>query len=154
MVKIRLDEFIVAAKAATYAGEGSPVPSCRPGSHDFAHSQGPWSYLDSYFGGTDFAGQETVWYKNKPVWAMNYYGTIMDPSRLDAQRAGTVIKAALSALYQRERRFLGGWTYDHEFGRYTDQSQGTFERFTGREAIHVDDLSAFQLHYHGGKITA
>ncbi|ASY62409.1 hypothetical protein SJ05684_c09500 [Sinorhizobium sojae CCBAU 05684] len=38
-----------------------------PGSHDLAHERGSWRYLYSYFGGTDFAGQETVWHDGEPI---------------------------------------------------------------------------------------
>ena len=38
---------------------------------------GPFAYLDSYFGGTDFIGQEVVYFEGQPTWAMNYYGYIV-----------------------------------------------------------------------------
>lgn len=63
----QLDEFIVKAKAATYVGGGVKSPSCRPGSHDLQFRRGPFSYLDSYFGNADFAGQEVVYYEGTPV---------------------------------------------------------------------------------------
>ncbi len=62
-----LEDFIVAAKAACYAGDGAPAEPSRPGAHDLCHRAGPWSYRDSYFGGTDFAGQEVVWRDDVPV---------------------------------------------------------------------------------------
>jgi hypothetical protein len=92
-----LDAFIVRAKAVTYVGGGVKVAPSRPGSHDLTFAGGDWSYRDSYFGGTDFLGQETVWLKGEPVWAMNYYGYILRPELIDAVRAGSTIKAAFSA---------------------------------------------------------
>lgn len=79
-----LDQFIVQAKAATYVGNGNKTISCRIGSHDLKFQKGPFSYLDSYFGGTDFIGQEVVYYEETPVWAMNYYGRIVYPSYITA----------------------------------------------------------------------
>ena len=67
-----LNAVIVKAKTATYVGGGGKAPACRTGSHDLAWSEGEWRYLDSYFGGTDFLGQEVVWRGSEPVWAMNY----------------------------------------------------------------------------------
>ena len=72
-----LEDFIIRAKAATYAGDGAPAVSCRPGSHDLSFEDGDFHYLDSYFGGTDFSGQEVVWQDGRPVWAMGYHGRVL-----------------------------------------------------------------------------
>jgi len=62
-----LHSFIIRAKAATYVGGGAKIPACRPASHDLQFVDEDWSYLDSYFGGTDFIGEETIWHAGKPV---------------------------------------------------------------------------------------
>ena len=108
-----LHDFIVRAKAATYVGDGQPAPSCRPGSHDLKFANGDWSYLDSYFGGRDFIGEEVVYYNGKPVWAMNYYGRILRADLITPSQAWQVIKASLSKMYL-EGRFLGGFEHQHD----------------------------------------
>ena len=75
MTADEINAAVVRAKAATYVGGGEKVPACRPGSHDLSWAEGEWRYLDSYFGGTDFLGQEVLWRRHDPVWAMSYYGT-------------------------------------------------------------------------------
>lgn len=106
-----LEQFIVEAKAACYVGGKAAEPKAsRTGAHDLSYVRGAFRYLDSYFGGTDFLGQEVVWKNEEPIWALNYYGRILDPERIDGERAGNIIKKALVALYQ-EGRFLGGFTY-------------------------------------------
>ena len=146
-----LEAFIVRAKARTYVGGGATRAPSRPGAHDIGYAEGEWSYLDSYFGGTDFVGQEVVWHAGVPVWAMNYYGRILDPGRIDAARAGGVIKAALSAMYA-EGRFLGGFEWQTPDGLYRDASNGDYRSFTGREGIFVDGVEAYRLDYAGGLI--
>ena len=148
-----VERFIVVAKSQSYVAGGLERSSSRPVSHDIGYENGAWRYLDSYFRGTDFAGQETIWRDDEPVWAMNYYGTVLRTDLIDARRAGAVIQAALGALYGNEQRFLGGWNYAHHFGDYADQSDGDFRRFTGFETITVGGLVAYRLHYHGGLIT-
>ena len=106
----QLTTFIVRAKAATYVGSGTKSLSHRPGSHDLEFHEGEYSYLDSYFGGTDFLGQEVVYYKDKPVWAMNYYGRVLKPAIITAAEAGQMIKESLSRMYE-EGRFLGGFEH-------------------------------------------
>ena len=146
-----LHAFIVRAKAATYVGGGAKAPSSRAGSHDLQFVDGDWQYLDSYFGGTDFLGQETIWYAGNPVWAMNYYGFILRPELITPSQAGQMIKASLSRMYA-EHRFLGGFQHVEGEFTYFDTSEGEFQRFTGREWIERDGIKAYELVYHGGMI--
>jgi hypothetical protein len=147
----QLNAFIVRAKAATYVGGGAKSPSHRPGSHDLQFHEGAFSYLDSYFGGTDFLGQEVVYYEGKPVWAMNYYGRILEPSMITAADAGQIIQESLSKMYQ-EGRFLGGFEHTTEIGTYVDASEGDVASFTGREWIVRDNVKVYELAYHGGLV--
>lgn len=148
-----LNTAIVAAKAATYVGGGDPVAPSRRGAHEIAWAHGDWRYLDSYFGGTDFLGQEVLWFRDEPIWVMNYYGYILKPQLIDGARAGATIKPALSALY-REGRFLGGFEWVGPHGRYVDTNRGGPAQFHGREVIVVDGLEAYALDYFGGLVKA
>ncbi|MBN2116947.1 MAG: hypothetical protein JW730_10260 [Anaerolineales bacterium] len=146
-----LEAFIVHAKAATYVGNGEHTTSCRPGSHDLRCADGEWTYLDSYFGGTDFIGEEVVYFAGKPVWAMNYYGRILRTDLLTAAQAGQMIKASLSRMY-REDRFLGGFEHTENDLTYVDTSEGKADSFHGREFIRRGQEVAYELVYHGGLI--
>jgi hypothetical protein len=147
----RLNDFIVRAKAATYIGNGQPAGSSRPGSHDLVFTAGEWSYRDSYFGGRDFIGEEVVFLGGNPMWAMNYYGRILDGERISPQQAGEVIKTSLSRLYS-EGRFLGGFEYRHGQFTYVDTNEGNVTSFQGRETIRRDGAAVYELVYHGGLI--
>lgn len=52
------------------------MPS-KPNSKDHRYSEGEYTYTDSYIGNEYFAGEEAVWSKELPVYAMNYYGQIL-----------------------------------------------------------------------------
>ncbi|NLR95726.1 hypothetical protein HGP17_02615 [Rhizobium sp. P38BS-XIX] len=147
-----LNDFIVVAKAETYVGDGERLASCRSGSHDIGYVSGRWRYLDSYFGGRNFAGQELVWHDDEPVWAMNYFGHIIEPDLIDGTRAGMVIKSALLRLYLDEKRFLGGFEFEHAYGLYVDENIGDCHDFSGYEAIVVSERRAYELDYRGGLI--
>jgi len=146
-----LNAFIVRAKAATYVGGGEHVESYRLGSHDLRFTDGKWSYLDSYFGGTDFIGEEVIYFKSKPVWAMNYYGYILRNDLLTAAEAGQMIKASLSRMYK-ENRFLGNFEYTENDLTYIDTNIGNAEHFHGKEFIRRGQEVAYELVYHGGLI--
>jgi hypothetical protein len=144
-----LSAFIVRAKAATYVGDGAHVTPSRSGSHDLRFLDGKWAYQDSYFGGTDFIGEEVVYYAEKPVWAMNYYGRILRDDLLTAAQAGQMIKAGLSRMYK-EGRFLGGFEHTENDLSYVDSSEGSADCFHGREFIRRGQEIAYELIYHGG----
>jgi len=146
-----LHDFIVRAKAATYVGEGKPAPACRSGSHDLEFKDGDWAYLDSYFGGRDFIGEEVVYYRGKPVWAMNYYGQILRSDLITPSQAGQVIKASLSKMYT-EGRFLGGFENHQQDFIYHDNSEGSVICLRGCETISRQGEIAYELFYHGGLI--
>ena len=147
----QLNTFIVRAKGATYVGGGTKSLSRRPGSHDLEFQDGAFAYLDTYFGGADFIGQEAVWFEGQPVWAMNYYGRILEPSLITAAEAGQMIQKSLSALYQ-QGRFLGGFEHTLDQDTYVDTNEGDTASFTGKEWITRNGVRVYELVYHGGLI--
>jgi Domain of unknown function (DUF5680) len=147
----KLHTFIVTAKTRTYAGSGTASLSYRPRSHDLQFHEGDFSYLDSYFGGTDFIGQEVVYVQGQAVWAMNYYGRILEPDLINSSEAGKIIKESLTELYKLER-FLGGFEHSTSLGTYTDTNEGTVASFAGREWITRATTKVYELFYHGGLI--
>jgi hypothetical protein len=87
-----LHNFIVRAKQSTYAGSGPQLLPYRLGSRDLQFREGEWSYHDSYLGESDFIGQEVVYYQQRVVWAMNYFGRILKPEHITSAEAGKMIK--------------------------------------------------------------
>lgn len=146
-----LYDFIVKAKANSYVARAPKCESSRAGSHDIRFEEGPFSYLDSYFGGTDFLGQEVVYFEGKPVWAMNYYGRIIRPATYNAEMAGNAVMASLANLYQ-TGHFLGDSVNETPWGTYHDTNLGDVEHFKGYEWIVFDGKKVYELHYHGGLI--
>ena len=146
-----LHSFIVQAKSTTYVGNGEHVKSCRPNSHDLEFRSGDYYYLDSYFGGTDFLGEEVVYFNNQPVWAENYYGKILEPHMITAAEAGKMIKISLSVMYA-EQRFLGAFQHIEDNLTYFDTNEGDYQHFRGLEWIEKDGIRVYELFYHGGMV--
>lgn len=143
--------FAIAAKKVTYVGNGNFSESSSTGSHDLVYEQGHYRYRDSYFGGTDFLGQEVIWHDNEPVWAMNYFGYILRTDLITPTQAGDTLKAALS-LPNSQGRLLDNFEWSNQHGVYRIASHGTITHFSGRESITVDGVLAYALDYHGGLI--
>ena len=147
----QLEAFIVTAKAATYVGDGASTEPSRAQSKDLVFEDGDFAYRDSYFGGADFIGEEIVWRRGEPVWAMNYYGYILEPEKLSDEESGKVLKESLSKLYE-EGRFLGGFRHQTELGLYVDTNEGDLTSFHGLEWTERDGKRLYELRYHGGLI--
>ena len=154
MLELSLEElnvFIVKAKANSYIGRAEKSLPSRLGSHDIQFREADYQYLDSYFGGTDFLGQEVVYLKNEPIWAMNYYGKILEPASYDGEKAGNAIIESLSKLYKKGQ-FLGEFSNETLWGKYTDTNKGDVSSFTGYEWIDFGGKKVYELYYHGGLI--
>jgi len=147
----QLEAFIITAKAATYAGNGKKAEPTRPGSIDLSYEDGDLLYRDSYFGTGDFIGEEVVWHRGEPIWAMNYYGYILVPEELSAEESGKVIKESLTALYS-EGRFLSGFKHQTSLGIYIDTNVGDVSNFHGLEWTERGGERLYELRYHGGLI--
>ena len=144
-----LRAFIAEAKRATYAAgvEGEAGP--RPGTKDIPYAKDGWSYLDSYYGGIDFLGQEAVWFQGRPVWGMNYYGrTDITLSGSDLPR---FLKAALLAM-PTEAPYRGPALHVEGDYEYRCRWKGSLADFSGEEEILYLGMQAYKLAFHGGTI--
>ncbi len=146
-----LHQFAIKAKKACYVGNGQPVSPSRLASHDLAFADGEWSYRDSYFGGTDFLGQEVIWFGSEATWVMNYYGFILRPDLITPTQAGDTLKQALSSP-DSQARLLDNLSFDGPHGRYTITSKGYIDHFSGQESISVNGVITYVLDYHGGLV--
>jgi len=63
--------------ATSHAAQKGKVSSSRKYSKDLAFEENDYHYLDSYFGEKDFSGEEIVYFKELPIWSMNYYGKMI-----------------------------------------------------------------------------
>jgi hypothetical protein len=144
-----LEQFIVRAKQATYVGNGQELLPYRLGSKDLQFKGGDFVYHDSYLGESDFIGQEIVYYRRQSVWGQNYFGWILQPSKITSAQAGKMIKKSLSQLYN-EGRFLGGFEYRDNALHYVDTNAGNTLSFHGIEYIYLGEELVYKLAYHGG----
>jgi hypothetical protein len=174
MDELELKRFLVRAKRSTYASGAPGGPSPRSGAQDLPYEEGALRYLDSYYGGIQFLGQETVWLSGTPIWGMNYWGENIDAAlaalssgsgQADLQSSeergmppfemSVFLKEALMAVGE-EAPFRGPWELKRRFGSseaaYRCHWAGDISGFTGEETIAVDDRAIYRLFFHGGAI--
>lgn len=142
----RIIPFLIRAEKATYAGNGSKTVACRPNSHDLPYREEDLYYYDTYLGGSCFTGEEAVWIKEVPYWAMNYSGRLLNPSF-----SFGFLKEALLHISP-EKPFRGPDYYQNGKFVYKCTSSGSFDWFQGYEEIFYLDDKIYECCLHGGLI--
>ena len=150
---VELKTFLIRAHHNTFANAAvKKADSLRPASQDYHFEEGDFSYHDTYFGGTHFVGEEVIYYKSKPVWAMNYYGSPVhegvSESDIDAMLRPALMQQPWDKLPVRgPERFV---EEDREY-RMNLQS-GDLQRFVAEEQILLNGEVIYRCSIHGGLI--
>jgi transcriptional regulator with XRE-family HTH domain len=139
-------DFLIHAKRSTYAAKGAECSPTRLDSHDLEYRDGDYFYYDTYLGGDKFCGEEAVWYKNVPIWCMNYIGRLLDDNF-----SGDFLKEAL-LLVPKESPYRGPNLYQNGDYLYHCSVTGEFEWYQGKEEIFCKNQKIYECIFHGGMI--
>lgn len=147
----KLCTFLVKAKKATYASQGeSNEKVLEDGAKEFAYEEGIFKYRDRYYGFNPFAGEEVVWNNGKSVWAMNYYGRIVDVY-ISPKEIYAFLKKALRRV-EKELPYRGPVRLKDGKFEYFNESEGGIDKFVGEEIIRYNTKEVYKLQYHGGSV--
>ncbi|MDD5936913.1 MAG: DUF5680 domain-containing protein [Clostridiales bacterium] len=140
----QLIEFKLEAIKNTYAGNANQCSSSRLESHDYSYEKGEFKYYDTWLGGEKFSGEEAIWKENIPVYAMNYFGRVLD-ERFSGQFLHEVLSVATMELPYRGPEL-------YQAGEYTYKTKviGDITWFQGYEEIYCGEIKVYECYYHGG----
>lgn len=128
-----LCKFLVKAKTSTYASGEDTLKTIEPdNSTSLYFEENDWKYHDNYFGGEPFGGREIVFYKNKPVYMMVYYGHVEES--IDFKKVYTVLQGALRQTPE-AKPYRGPEKYVEAELEYNNSSEGEVNNFSGKEII-------------------
>ena len=151
---IDLQNFLIEAKKETYAnGTAEKVNPTRRGSSDYEYKNDKYSYHDTYFGGTDFQGQEVVYQQDDtPIWGMIYYGRTLDES-LSEEAMDNALRPALMQVGEDDTiPVRGPKEFENQGYKYTFEVTGDLTNFEGEETIEKEGKKIYTLKCHGGMI--
>lgn len=151
---IDLQNFLIEAKKETYAnGTAEKVNPTRRGSSDYEYKNDKYSYHDTYFGGTDFQGQEVVYQQDDtPIWGMIYYGRTLDES-LSEEAMDNALRPALMQVGEDDTiPVRGPKEFENQGYKYTFEVIGDLTNFEGEETIEKEGKKIYTLKCHGGMI--
>ena len=151
---IDLQNFLIEAKKETYAnGTAEKVNPTRRGSSDYEYKNDKYSYHDTYFGGTDFQGQEVVYQQDDtPIWGMIYYGRTLDES-LSEEAMDNALRPALMRVGEDDTiPVRGPKEFENQGYKYTFEVTGDLTNFEGEETIEKEGKKIYTLKCYGGMI--
>lgn len=147
MTKKLLEEFLLKARTKTYAGDSGGVRAALDGSKQLEYKDGDWLYRDIYYLGNGvFPGLETVYFRNKPVWSMSYFGNFRD---MTEEQADSMLRHALLDNWEVTRTYRA---LEKDYGefKYVCRGQGTIDELSGEEEIYIGKKRAYFFYYAGG----
>src|SRR5690348_5162661 len=130
--KHKLIKFLLTARTKTYAGAGGKVTPLLTGSTQLEYSEANWLYRDIYnIGNGKFIGLETIYFENKPVWSMSYYGNF---EKMTEEEADKILRKALQDKWDKVRLW-NNVRYTVDNYKYTNEGSGSADEFNGSEKI-------------------
>lgn len=149
-----LRSFLFKTNQNGYAGGAKEVAPQRPGFHEIEYKEGDWYFRDSYAGHYFAPGQEVVYLKDNPVWAMAYAGGMTfdkhGDNKLD-KLTYTFLRKALLAM-DPKMPFRGPEHFEEGDFCYYSELTGDIDDFAGNEYIEFKGEVVFSQNFIGGLI--
>ena len=148
-----LERFLFDANKNGYAGDGKEVnPPQRPGFSELEYKDGDWLMHDSYAGHFFAPGQEVVYYKDKPVWAMAYAGGMKFEYHGNEDVTHKTFVFLKKALLEMDpaKPFRGPEKFSEGEFKYLSSVSGSTENFFGNEKIFLNKELVFEQNFIGG----
>lgn len=160
MMKIdinKLNKFLFDANKNGYAGGGNEFSLAqRPGFDEIEYKKGDWLFHDSYSGHYFAPGQEIVYFKNNPVWAMAYAGGMKfayHGKKEFTHDTFIFLKKALMAM-DPKKPFRGPEKFAEVDWKYISKVKGETKDFSGNEKIYHQNKLVFEQNFIGGVIVS
>jgi len=145
-----LKEFLIASNKAGYAGGEEKKWIKEPdGSTTIPFEKGLWKSHDNFFGGEPYGGRTIVFFEDKPVWIMVYYGRVEEG--IEPKPLYGILRNALAQMPE-DYPFRGPKEYKEGEYAYTNSWQGEVDNFSGEEQITKAGILIYKANYIGGLV--
>lgn len=145
----QLKDFLVLAKTSTYAaGDSAKKIKNNDFSTTLVFENNDWKYHDNYFGGEPYGGREIVFYKNKPIWMMVYYGAVTN-QKIEVSKIYNFLMKSLKKI-PKNNPYRGPQNLEILNYLYENKFSGEIGSFSGKEEIFVENKPVFFTKFSGG----
>lgn len=151
MNKTQVQKFFIKAREKTYAGGNGKTEPLLPGSVQYEYKQGDFVYRDNYnIGNGIFMGLETVYYLEKPVLSMSYFGNFKS---LSEEEVDKILRKALTENSSKTRLWNDiNWKFENYKYSCSTDANGSIDEFSGTENLLKNGTPVYYLYYAGGFI--
>ena len=146
----KLKEFLYDLNRAGYAS-GVEKKWIKEKNHSttIPFKKGKFRSHDNFFGGEPYGGRIVVFYEEKPVWIMVYYGSIK--SKDDPNKVYVVLREALKKM-PKEHPYRGPRKLTVNDCHYLNTWHGNIGEYSGEEKIIKKGKTVYSASYTGGFI--
>jgi hypothetical protein len=146
-----LKQFILEANGKGYAtGEEKTRIKENDGSMTIKYSSGEWKMVDNYVGGEPYAGMTKIFFQEKVVWVMVYYGVVDKKVNGFKDVYGFLMKSLLQM--PADYPYRGPKEFSEGEWKYVNKWSGEVEQFKGEEKIYLKGETVFWTKYIGGVV--
>lgn len=150
MDKEALRQFLIDSNNAGYAGgEEKKWIKESDGSTTIPFEKGKWKSHDNFFGGEPYGGRTIVFYEDKPLWMMVYYGWVAEG--IESNPIYGVLRNALKQM-PGDHPFRGPKELKDGEYTYSNSWKGEVDQFSGEEQITQGDKLIYKANYIGGLV--
>ena len=151
MKKEELIAFLLEANRVGYADVTTTVTDQPNGAHEIVVKKDGWLFVDYWFGGDPFSGQESITKDGKAIWAMQYRGRVGEGFEDRADEVFGFLKQALGKCTP-EEPLRGPSKHEDKNWRYENSWSHDLSEFEGGEKIYYQDKLAHVCKYMGGVV--
>ena len=146
-----LKNFLMEANKAGYAsGDEKMRVKEIDGSTTITYESGKWKMVDNYAGGEPYSGMSKIFYKNKIVFGMVYYGAVEKEVEDFKQVYGFLSKSLLEM--PADYPYRGPKELKEGDWHYINKWKGEVQKFEGEEQIFLEGKKVFWTKYIGGLV--
>lgn len=151
MDKTDFIEFLLRANKVGYSNPDVVVKEQPDGAHEIVYTEDKRLFIDYWFGGNPFSGQESVTYDGKAIWAMQYRGGVPEDAAVSHDEVFLFLKNAL-AQCSADEPLRGPAEFAEGDWRYTNTWSHNLAEFTGHEEITYKEGVVHITDYFGGLV--
>ncbi len=133
-----------------HATGSSNITKESDGSRTITFNDGDWRMHDNFFGGEPYGGRMVIFYKDKPVWMMVYYGQVT-AGTFEPEKLYGFLREALQHASE-DKPYRGPEVYRRDTFAYRNKVKGEADSYSGKEEILENGKQIYWAVYHGGLI--
>ncbi len=148
---IHIVPFLLKANRAGYANDAPQITKFADGAREIIYEEGQYRSNDYWWGGNPFAGQESIAFGGKVLWAMQYRGWMEAGFESMSSETFTFLRHALKECSD-EAPLRGPKEFREDSWLYANSWGANLDNFHGEEKIWKGEQHVYTCKFLGGVV--